>query len=628
MGANEGTERRGAALAARVRDGAHRLLVVAASHGGAEALVAGAADELALEGVDARVLSSNPGSPLFGPPGALALARRERGRWKVERVEALCTLDAVRFRLPLVLAARRLVDREALSVLLAVAPSVTRGIAASELREALTEALALDGIFGAGEDDGDGETRALTAADRRRRRTELWDRHLSSAREATVSLASLDVEGAAPPLDLPAAWPGRQVALVGGDGRTLALGEARELAATELRLSAPPFDAGAVRGLRVRDARRVDGALVTEHRPPSSTASSVAADLDARPQGEATLVPPVVSLASAKVLLVNGVFGDPLLHVRLRHRKRSLLFDLGEAGRLQGRIAHQVSDVFVTHAHFDHFGGFSWLLRACIGSPHPRRLWGPPGLAGHVEGVIGGILWDRIGERGPRFEVGEVHGEEIRRFAVRVGGNGATALPSRRREAGLLLDEPGLRVRAAVLDHGVPVLAFSFEEPRALHVRREALEASGLAPGPWLSRLKELALAGAREALVELPDGSHRAVADLEEALLLSRPGQKLAYATDLDDSEPNREAVVELARGAYVLYLEASFAEEDRALARASQHLTARACGEIAAAAEVDRLVPFHFSKRYDGDPSRVYAQVAEVFPGLVVAGASGGPG
>ena len=56
---------------------------------------------------------------------------------------------------------------------------------------------------------------------------------------------------------------------------------------------------------------------------------------------------PVAGVGAASAILVNGIFGDPLLHLRLSNRKRSLLFDLGEGGRLPARIAHQVTDVFV-----------------------------------------------------------------------------------------------------------------------------------------------------------------------------------------------------------------------------------------------------------------------------------------
>mgnify|MGYP000452874486 CR=1 FL=1 len=47
---------------------------------------------------------------------------------------------------------------------------------------------------------------------------------------------------------------------------------------------------------------------------------------------------------------------------------------------MPARVAHQISDVFVSHAHFDHIGGFLWLLRSRIGVSGVCRLYGPPGL--------------------------------------------------------------------------------------------------------------------------------------------------------------------------------------------------------------------------------------------------------
>jgi ribonuclease BN (tRNA processing enzyme) len=331
-----------------------------------------------------------------------------------------------------------------------------------------------------------------------------------------------------------------------------------------------------------------------------------------------------MTLASAKALLVNGIFGDPLLHVRFRHLRRSLLFDLGDAGRLPARIAHQVSDVFLSHAHIDHIGGFLGLLRCSIGSPGLRRLFGPPGLADHVEGMIAGIIWDRIGDRGPVFEVAELHAGDPRtlvRFLIKAGRKERERLEDRAFIDDVLLEEPVFRVRAATLDHGIPVLAFAFEETRALRVLPDRVAAMGLSPGPWLSDLKRLSLEGRGDETVALPDGSARRASELAREILELRPGQKLVYATDLADSEENRRALCRLASGARVLFCEASFLEEDRHLARATSHLTARSCGEIAAAAGVQTLVPFHFSKRYESDPSRVYREVRAAFPDIVVA-------
>jgi ribonuclease BN (tRNA processing enzyme) len=320
------------------------------------------------------------------------------------------------------------------------------------------------------------------------------------------------------------------------------------------------------------------------------------------------------------VALVNGVLGDPLLHVRLQHQKRSLLFDLGEASRLPARIAHQVSEVLVSHAHFDHIAGFLWLLRSRIGIPRPCRVYGPPGLAQHIQCLVNGIHWDRIGDRGPKFEVNELHDTRLRCFGIQAGYLTPRSFGERPVDAGVVLQESEFRVRAVTLDHRTPVLAYAFEPAATLNIRKDRLCALGLPVGPWLGELKQRISARDWEAIIDLPDGRRERTGGLADQLVIIGPGKKLVYATDLADTSDNRQRLVALAAGAQTLFCEAAFIQDDSAQAANTGHLTARACGEIAAAASVERLVPFHFSRRYEHDPARVYDEVRAAFSRTLV--------
>lgn len=606
---------------------------------GKSTLAALLAHDLVAAGRNCYCICADPGSPAFGLPGTVSLAAWRADGWQVSAYEAICSLDAGRFRLPLVTAVQRLAQAPGNGVLLIDGPGVVRGVAGRELLQGLFAASAADAVL------------ALTAAElppplldelralagelfvvhaspeaqrpgkrsRARRRTESWDAYLSDSSELGIELDKVNLYGTPPPRGETSAWVGRQVALLQRN-RTVAMAEVVRLQAGRLTVRLPAVSPG-FDGVLVRDAQRsVDGLV--------ETAAPFAAErLEYLPPPDMTVPlqesggPRVVGrVGSVDVCLVNGVFGDPLLHLRLRHQRRSLLFDLGDGMRLPARIAHQVTDVFISHAHIDHIGGFLWLLRSRIGEFAPCRLYGPPGLARHIEGFLQGILWDRAAERGPCFEVAEVHPERLQRFQLTAGRTRLELPDEVELEQGVVLQEPGFRVRAQQLDHYTPVLAYAFEPAKEINIRKDRLKARGLEPGPWLAELKQHLLAENETAMVELPDGSEASVAALAADLVLITPAKKLVYATDLADSPDNRRRLQALARYAHTFFCEACFAEADAEQAVRTGHLTARACGEIAMAAEVARLVPFHFSRRYADKPQQIYDEVHAACPRLMM--------
>ena len=338
---------------------------------------------------------------------------------------------------------------------------------------------------------------------------------------------------------------------------------------------------------------------------------------------------PAVRVGHYLATMPNGVFGDPLLHIRLAHHKRSLLIDFGEGRKLPARIAHQVTDVLITHAHADHITGLLSFIRSRIGEWPVCRVYGPRGIADNVAGLLAGIHWDRAGPRAPRFDVSELDGTAIRRFRV-AGGQRTPELREETTAAdGCLLHDEHLTIRGIGLDHLTPVLAFSLEPAANVRVRTDRLDALGIDPGPWLTVLKDRLLAGQTDARIELPTGETRTAAALGDELCIFEPPQRIVYATDLADTAPNRDRLCAFAAGAHTLFLEAGFRERDADHAERTGHLTTRACGEIALRADVGQLIPFHFSRRYEKDVAGVYAEIAGVFDRTVVpasvCGASG---
>lgn len=312
--------------------------------------------------------------------------------------------------------------------------------------------------------------------------------------------------------------------------------------------------------------------------------------------------------------LVNGSFGDPTLYLDFRFERRALLFDLGDLAALAPRKILRLSDVFVSHAHMDHFAGFDRLLRLCLGREAAVRLYGPPGFIERVENRLAGYSWNLVQNYPTDFTllVHELAGEELGVARFRCHGRFAReALPPRAAPRGLLLDEPAFRVRAAALDHDIPCLGFALEEKVHVNVWKNRLREMGLEPGPWLSELKRAVAEGAPEELPIRAGGRVLPLSELKARVLRLVPGQKLCYVTDVVYSEENARRVAALAADADLLFIECVFLEEDAEHAARKFHLTARQAGLLARAARAKQVVPFHFSPRYGEREAELRAEL-----------------
>ncbi|NHN37874.1 hypothetical protein G8764_11245 [Pseudomaricurvus alcaniphilus] len=624
--------------------GGKRLLLVGASGVGKSTLAAALLDQLAQLGGTGWCLSCDPGLPAFGPPGCLNLGYREGGQWIAFAQAPLCSLDAGRFRLPLVTAATELLARVGNRTLVIDTPGLVQGPGASELLLALAQAAAVDACLLLSPAGAPlpltaalrslsatviqlpcaPQARPLARTDRLHQRSQRWQDYLGTNNTLQLSATELNLLGTPPALADVDAWRGRQVALY-GEGRLQTLGEVTRVAANELHLRVASLPAS-VQQLLVRDAVHRNGVLRTVPKPvapPPLPANSGASEVRVE-LGALTSVArePQVAVRAGNVTatLVNGVMGDPLLQLRLLHQGRSLLFDIGDAGRMPLRAAHQVTDLFISHAHADHIGGFMWLVRCRIGDFPPCRLYGPAGIAHHIHGMVNGILWDRVEDRAPRFEIHEWHGDHLKRWQLVAGGDTLVPLDELPIDDNIIRREPGFVMRATELDHGIPVLAYAFESRNRLNVRKERLQALGLQPGPWLQDLKHAYLRSQWQQRIQLGKGRSASVSDLAAQLLLEQAGDKIAYATDFRDSPDNIAKLSQLAEGAHTLFCEASFMLADRAQAERTQHLTTDACARIAELAQVKQLVAFHFSHRYERQREAVYRELQGLSSRVVV--------
>jgi len=272
----------------------------------------------------------------------------------------------------------------------------------------------------------------------------------------------------------------------------------------------------------------------------------------------------------------------------------------------------------ISHAHIDHFVGLDALLRVSVGREKTIKLVGPAGIVERVWHKLQAYTWDIVDRYATDlvFDVTEVGPATLKRARLRFKTRFAVEDAGETARAGsAVLEGPNFSVSAAILEHHGPCLGFAIEETAHANVWKNRLETLGLDTSAWLQALKRAVLEGrSDDHPVDVPGRGRMALAQLRDVVPLSRE-QKIAYVTDVSDTQANRAAIVELAAGADLLFIEARFRGDDAEQAARRAHLTTVAAGEIARAAGVRRVEPFHFSPRYEASESAMLGEVEAAF-------------
>jgi ribonuclease Z len=316
--------------------------------------------------------------------------------------------------------------------------------------------------------------------------------------------------------------------------------------------------------------------------------------------------------------LVNGSTGDPALYLELAGR--AALVDCGHLIPLRTARIHRVREVFISHAHVDHFFGFDWLVRVFLGADRELDVYGPPGMADRVAAKIDGYTWNIEMDFALVVRVHEIHERELATSEVRVRHGVERAMRARRapREGDLVLDLATHRVRAAPVDHGTPCLAYVYEQKRGVRILEAELARRGLPRGPWLRELRSLVLAGAPGDAEITVDGEARRLGDLAPGLTEVAPGTKVAYVSDTLFTDEVRARVTALAAGADTFFCEGKYLARDGDRAGSSRHLTAREAAILAREAGARELVLFHPSPKYQDDYGRLLDEARSEFPAV----------
>ena len=265
---------------------------------------------------------------------------------------------------------------------------------------------------------------------------------------------------------------------------------------------------------------------------------------------------------------------------------RRFLVDCGEGTQRQlltsGIGLRRLNGVLLTHAHLDHLLGVGGLVATLALFQASRGLavyGGAPALRA-VRALLTEVVWP---DGPPPFEVTEV------------------ALAP-----GTIIEDDQLRVRAFPVTHrAADSFGFAFEDKPRPRLRPDRLAALGVPAGPERRRLLE-------GEVVRLPDG--RRIAP-EEVLAPPRAGCRLVVVGDA----ANPDELLEPARGADALVVEATFLERDAELAASRSHLTAAQSARLARDASARTLHPT--PPPPPSAPAQTAAEARAIFPGAVVA-------
>jgi len=250
--------------------------------------------------------------------------------------------------------------------------------------------------------------------------------------------------------------------------------------------------------------------------------------------------------------------------VAIKRSGEIILFDCGEGTQRQfqkSRLSYmQISKVFITHFHGDHFLGLPGLIQTMQLNDReiPLDIYGPNGMNKLVKQLLS------LGYFKPKYDI-----------------------VSHEIDEGDILDFGGYVIKTLKVKHGVPALAYALEEkmrpgkfnkPRALEL--------GIPEGPLFSKLQ-------KGETITLKDGRK-----ITPDMILGPPrkGRKIVIS---GDTRPISR-MVEFAKDADVLIHEATF---DSSLEKTSYeygHTTTVQAAEIAKKANVEKLFLVHISPRY----------------------------
>jgi len=271
----------------------------------------------------------------------------------------------------------------------------------------------------------------------------------------------------------------------------------------------------------------------------------------------------VTILGSSSALPTSTRF--PSAHVLNAH-ERLFLIDCAEGTQMQLRRMHikmsKINHIFISHLHGDHTLGLVGLISTLnlIGRKSDLHIYAHAELESNLNYNL-------------KFFI-EALNYKVVFHAVE---------PNKRQ---VIYDDGKITVESLPLRHRVPATGFLFKEKRGLpNIRKAMIEKYSLS----------LAEISAIKNGSDLADHDGKIIPNIELTYYSTEP-RSYAYCSDTLYSE----RLVGMLKDVDLLYHEATFASEDKKLAKQTGHSTAEQAATIAKKSDAKKLIIGHFSSRY----------------------------
>ncbi len=308
---------------------------------------------------------------------------------------------------------------------------------------------------------------------------------------------------------------------------------------------------------------------------------------------------------------LNSSFSDPVFFIRNVYMKKAVLFDLGKLGKIGNHELHDISCVFVSHTHMDHFSGFDRLLRSILITDMKIRIFGPKNIIKNVEGKLNSYTWNLVDGYGLEIEVIELNYTDSKK-AVFKANNEFNREDLKYSDTDLDLDD-GFKIKYEIFDHGIPSIGYRLIEPRIINIQKDKLLELGFKEGIWLKEFKNKILNNEDGSItVNTVDGEKVFnIKELAKDICIDKQQQDITYITDIAPHEENILKAIKLADKSYLLIIESVFMDIDFCHASEKNHLTITIAKDIFYKSQSEFIRFIHFAPRYEKEKEMFFEEL-----------------